>query len=82
MNSYNMLDGICEDNQTVKETCANISSLYFRPVFYPEVPGWYNKVHYTLGSLHLLLSLLMVISYFYKNYHRLHFEIYFVKGQM
>ncbi|XP_019850747.1 PREDICTED: inositol 1,4,5-trisphosphate receptor type 3-like isoform X1 [Amphimedon queenslandica] len=76
------INGVCKNIEANNETCDNTSSIYFQPIFDPEAPEWYYPVHYILSALHLVLAIFMVICYFYKNKHRIHFRIFWFKKIM
>ena len=72
------------NNETcaVDGNCNSTSPLYFKPILKPETPVWYYPVFYTLGIIHLILALWMVLQYYVKHWTNIRFEIIPVKKIM
>ncbi|XP_019863943.1 PREDICTED: inositol 1,4,5-trisphosphate receptor type 3-like [Amphimedon queenslandica] len=60
-------------------TCNSSSPMHFQPILSPDVPSWYMPVHYTFGSLHLILALWMVIYYFVTNCKNMRRSVYCIQ---
>uniref|UniRef100_A0A1X7V711 Ion transport domain-containing protein n=1 Tax=Amphimedon queenslandica TaxID=400682 RepID=A0A1X7V711_AMPQE len=72
------------NNETcaVDGTCNSTSPLYFKPILKPDTPVWYYPVFYTLGIIHLILALWMVLQYYAKHWTNIRFEILSIKKVM
>ena len=64
---------------TVDGACNSTSPQYFRPIWQPDAPSWYRPVLYTLGSIHLILAMWMILQYYAKHWTNLRFEVLILK---
>ena len=67
--SYDPERGSCDADNN------DTDCLYFQPIFKPQAPDWYFILKYVVGSIHLILSIWMVIQHILKNWKIFTFKI-------
>ena len=67
--SFDPETGTCDSDEN------NTNCLYFQPIYEPATPDGYFIVKYIFGSIHLILSIWMVLQHLLKNWKNFTFKI-------